>query len=73
MDCSDCIYWRAAGGAGMENCCHCLLDTGLRRVRDGDRCLSYEPKRKKRVSSSPPKTARRKAAEPGGGVRAMRA
>ena len=48
MDCSGCIYWRAAGGAGLENCCHCLLDTGKRRVRDGDKCLSYEEKKRKR-------------------------
>ena len=45
--CNGCIYWRAAGGAGLENCCHCLLDTGKRRVRDGEKCLSYTPDNRK--------------------------
>lgn len=41
MDCRGCIHWRAAGGAGLEKCCHYLLITGEGRVRDGERCLSY--------------------------------
>lgn len=46
--------------------CHHLLDTRHRREMDGDNCLSYEPKREKRVPGSPPKTARRKATKPSG-------
>lgn len=44
--CDGCIYWRWGFDGG--NCCHHLLYTGKRRLRDGDKCLSYEPKKKKR-------------------------
>lgn len=37
--CEGCIYWKYIGG---DRACHYLLDTGKRRVRDGDGCLSYE-------------------------------
>ena len=70
--CAGCKYYRRLGN-DHAMCCNYLLDTGRRRERDGDECLSYEPKRKKRVSGSAPKTARRKAAEPGGGSRIVRA
>ena len=70
--CTGCKYYRHLGNSN-EMFCNYLLDNRRRRERDGDECLSYEPKRKKRVSSSPPKTARRKAAEPGGGVGIVRA
>ena len=53
MDCRGCIHWRAAGGAGLENCCHCLLDTGKRRVRDGEKCLSYTSDNRKRRKNVP--------------------
>lgn len=43
--CEGCIYWKYIGG---DRACHYLLETEKRRVRDGDRCLSYEPKKKKR-------------------------
>ena len=43
--CEDCIYWKYIGG---DRACHYLLETKKRRVRDGDKCLSYEPKKKRR-------------------------
>ena len=43
--CSGCIYWKYIGG---DRACHYLLETEKRRVRDGDKCLSYEPKKKRR-------------------------
>lgn len=46
-DCKGCAYWRYPGDG---KCCHYMIYTSKRRVRDGDRCLSYEPKRKKRTS-----------------------
>ena len=42
--CEGCIYWKYIGG---DRACHYLLETEKRRVRDGDMCLSYEPKKKK--------------------------
>ena len=43
--CNGCIYWKYIGG---DRACHYLLETEKRRVRDGEKCLSYEPKKKKR-------------------------
>ena len=63
--CSGCKYYRTMGCAHLRFCDY-LSQVGHRRERDGDKCLSYEPKRKKRVPGSPPKTARRKAAKPSG-------
>ena len=36
--CEDCIYWKYIGG---DRACHYLLETEKRRVRDGEKCLSY--------------------------------
>lgn len=32
--------------------CHYLLDNGHGRIKSGDDCLSYVPKRKKRIDKS---------------------
>lgn len=43
--CHGCVYWRyidtAAGGA---KCCHCLLDTGHRKVVENGVCKSRREK-----------------------------
>ena len=40
--CYGCVYWRGISNTypGKDRCCHHLLDTGKRRERNGDRCLS---------------------------------
>lgn len=47
-DCSTCKYYRYIyeSSCGMK-CCHYLLQTNHARKRDGERCLSYEPKAEK--------------------------
>ena len=49
-ECDGCMYWRDVyvSGKGGEKCCHHLLDTGKRRERIGDVCLSKKEGKHKR-------------------------
>ena len=49
--CAGCKYYRPEYSASQKGprMCHYLLDNKRMRERNGDECLSYEPKRKKRV------------------------
>lgn len=42
--CETCKYWKVLRAADGTKACHFLLDTGKRRVADGERCLSYKKK-----------------------------
>lgn len=40
--CEGCIHWGAMPGLRIKGGCHCILDTGHCRERDGDKCLSKQ-------------------------------
>lgn len=44
--CRGCVYWKSLNGGPGEcsKACHYLLETGLRREREGDRCLCRKAK-----------------------------
>lgn len=49
-ECEGCVYWRGLSptNASEGKCCHHLLDTGKRRERFGDMCLSKKEGKYKR-------------------------
>ena len=52
--CAGCKYYRPEYSASKKGprMCHYLLDNGHGRVKDGDNCLSYAPKRKNILDKS---------------------
>lgn len=52
--CAGCKYYRPeySGSQKGPRICHYMLDNKRMRKRDGDNCLSYAPKRKKRLDKS---------------------
>lgn len=53
-ECENCVYWRALYKTGevSTKCCHYCLDTGKKRKRIGDMCLSKkEDKRGRRPNA----------------------
>lgn len=48
--CKKCEYWRPLNCVFRDNqnlyCCHCLLDTGKRRVQVDGKCMSFKKREK---------------------------
>nr|DAO87728.1 MAG TPA: hypothetical protein [Caudoviricetes sp.] len=38
--CRHCIYYKQFSSVKIDMACHYMLDTGMARVREGDKCYS---------------------------------
>lgn len=47
--CEGCSYWKRVVTGSSERCCRFMLDTGRRKVMDGDLCLSRTTKAVKKA------------------------
>ena len=43
--CRRCVHFKTLTMGNSIQACHYMLDTGMRRDREGDKCLSRETKR----------------------------
>lgn len=47
--CKGCVYWKPLSGGSNGKACHHYLETGQRRVKDGEKCLSRTTQRQKKA------------------------
>nr|DAH19001.1 MAG TPA: non-capsid protein [Caudoviricetes sp.] len=71
--CAKCEYWKKVSSYESGRACHCLLITGHRNGKHGNKCSTYRPRgrerRGRRAFSLQAQAAKRTAEDEPGGAR----